>query len=116
MTGPLHQLASEIAEAHRLQLHPSLEALARWKKLADAAAAAARAEWLSEPAFRLRTGASAKWCRAHFGRYELDGLARRDADRGRRVWNTSCRPPAKRPTTPEERKQFIVASYGRKAS
>lgn len=115
MSEPLKQLAGEIAEAHRLKFTPSLEAIARWKDLVEMALAAANNEWLSEPAFRLRTGASSKWCRAYFDRFAADGLAKKD-ERGRRVWNAACRPPAKRRVDAESRKEYIIGTFKKAAS
>ena len=109
----LATLAAEIAEARRLRYLPSLEAVDRWDALAREAAALAASSWLSEPEFRLRTGASAKWCRGNYARCERAGLAKRD-ERERRLWHQSVRPPKRvKARDAEAAVEAIVGSYGR---
>lgn len=105
----LHQLVTEIAEARRQRMLPSLEAVDRWHDLAQATLTAMRGAWLREPAFRLKTGASAKWCRAHFAKYEAVGLAR--VESGKRWWHEAARPVKARPTTAGEAADEIATSY-----
>lgn len=99
---PLEHLAAEIATAHGMGLAP-----ARWHQWAQEAVALLRDEWLSEQAFRLRTGASQKWCRGHFPACAKQGIARRGM-KGRE-WHVSARPPRSRDLAAME--DEMVASY-----
>jgi hypothetical protein len=111
--NPLDQLAAEIAEAHRLGLIPGVEAVTRWHELATAAVTELRGAWMSEPDFRLRTGASAKWCRAQFRRYAREGLAK--MEKSRRWWHASVRPLRRRPETTPELVEHIASTFRRSA-
>jgi hypothetical protein len=93
----LEQLGTEIAEARRQKMFPSLEAIERWYILVQAVIQHSRDEWQPEPVFRLRTGASYRWCRGHFAGCEQRGLARRNGKK-RREWHVSVRPPKARPS------------------
>jgi len=104
----LEQLAIEIADARRQGFTPGPAALERWHERAQAALAEARDTWLSEQAFRLRTGASAKWCRAHFRGCAEQGFARKSA-KDKREWHVACRPPRKLDAAALE--QRIVDSF-----
>ncbi len=103
---PLEHLAAEIATAHGMGLAPT-----RWHQWAQEALAQLREEWLTEKAFRLRTGASGKWCRNHFRGAETQGVARMGV--WGREWHVSARPP--RVLDAGALEESIVASY-RKAS
>ena len=91
MIPQLEQLAKEIGAANELGLLAGPDALGRWKELADQMLAESRNEWLDEPAFKQRTGSSARWCRKHFAAYQGVGTARRRG--AHRQWHISARPP-----------------------
>lgn len=113
---PLEQLAGEIADAIGKGYVPGPDALARWHELAQALLTGERDSWLSEPMFRLQTGASAKWCRGQFAFYERLQMARRD-EKGRRVWHRTVRakaPPGEGASAAEV-KAHIVGSFKRSA-
>lgn len=110
-TDALAKLIDEIDTAHVRKLVPTAEALAGWRELVHQVRAEAVDEWMLEALFRLRTGASARWCRAHFGKYEKLGLARRGA-KEKRIWNVAVR-VVKRITAddPETIKNEIAATF-----
>ena len=110
LSATLQRLADELATADRLGLVADREKVREWSQLAQGVVIAAMNEWLTEGAFRLRTGAHAKWCRRNFARCERAGMARKCA-KGRREWNVSARPPRAKATDAEARVQEIVASY-----
>lgn len=109
-TSSLERLADAIAIAHGGKLVPSLEALTEWHALARQCLAEARDEWLTEPAFRLRTRASTRWCRQNFDRCKSAGLARR-TPKGRREWHVSARPPRAQPGDRAAVIDHIVDTY-----
>lgn len=110
----LAKLHREVETAAAMQLVPSLEALERWRGLVRELVDASKKDWEREPAFRLRTGASSRWCAAHHQEYVARSLARTGAD-GQREWHVSARPTRAAPGNEEALEDFIVASYGRKA-
>ena len=109
-TAALAELVESLNVAHERKLLPSLEALAGWRDLARQVQAEAVNEWQKESAFRLRTGASPKWCRNHFSSCQAQGLARR-AD-GKREWHISARAPRKG-TNALALEERIVSSFRR---
>ncbi len=111
-TTALNQLAAEIRETRRQQYFPGPEALARWDALAQQLLAEAREEWESEPAFRMRTGASTRWCSRNFQRFLERGLSRRSA-RGKREWHVSARAPRPHAADDQGIVEEIAESYGR---
>ena len=85
----LERLAALIHQGRELGLLPN-----HWDELAQTALAERSGDWLLEPDFRQRTGASDKWCRKHYDECEKEGLARK---RGRRrEWHIHARRPARR--------------------
>jgi hypothetical protein len=94
-TEALEKLAEQIETAHERKLVPTAEALASWRELVQVVKAEAVEEWMTEPLFRLRTGAAARWCRVHFAKYEKLALAKRDP-KGRRIWHIAVRPMKRR--------------------
>ena len=92
LTSEVEQLTQEITEFSRLKAMAGPEVLDRWAGWSRKITADARVEWFSETEFKRRTGASGKWCRAHFAACEADGLARLRANH--REWHISARPPA----------------------
>lgn len=108
----LDELYDEIEVAAKRQLQPSLEALARWRGLVREVKLAHDAGWELEPAFRLRTGASTRWCASNFDEYQRRGLARLTAD-GRRQWHVSSRPTRAAPGNEQALEDEIVSSYRR---
>lgn len=85
----LERLAALIRQGRELGLLPN-----HWDELAQTAIAERSGDWLLEPDFRQRTGASDKWCRKHYDDCENEGLARK---RGRRrEWHIHARRPARR--------------------
>lgn len=105
----LERLLGELGLAAEHGFSAGPEKIRAWHGLATELAAAAKDEWLAEPAFRLRTGASAKWCRRHFSASVASGTARqRD---GHREWHVSARPPRPHPSDPEGLVREIVQSF-----
>lgn len=91
MTTPLIQLEREISAAVDLNLTPGPEALERWRQVVRSLLAVEMGQWEKEPRFRLRTGASLRWCQGKFTEYRGRGLAKLGAH-GERVWHVSARP------------------------
>ena len=110
LTPALERLAGEIAAAEQHGLSAGPEKIRAWSELARAVLDEAVSEWLSEAAFRLRTGAHPRWCRRHFAACLKAGVARTDGG-GRREWHTSARPPLAKATDAAARVQEIVASF-----
>ena len=110
MSTALERLAEKIEQASKLGLLPD-----DWRELALAAVAEVGDQWLPERVFRLRTGASDRWCREHFERYEANGLARKN-ERRRREWHIHARLPKQAPRDAEALKREIVESFEQRAS
>jgi len=108
-TPELEQLASELrlaADCGHLLGGASLDRVAN---LADQVLAQAREEWLPESAFRLRTGATARWCRRNHPRFLASGQAR--VEGGQRIWHASARAPRVRPADTASIVDEIVQSF-----
>jgi hypothetical protein len=105
MSSALRLLAAKIEYGCEAGLLPS-----EWRELVQAALAEVQAAWLTERAFRFRTGSSAKWCRAHFDECRQAGLARQD-NKGHRQWHMHARLPRTNAQDPEAVKQEIIDSY-----
>lgn len=114
-TATLERLAAEIAEAQRLGMVPGPAAVDRWHGWAQDLLAEADTEWLLEPAFRLRTGAAARWCSRHYTQYEAEGRARRNSQ-GKREWHASVRLPRRAPASDPAALVNEIASSFRVAS
>lgn len=109
----LQRLAKELRATWTLQALAGPDLLARWDAWAQALLTEERTEWLPEAAFRLRTGASLRWCRTRFPAMAESGQARMSPTGKRRMWHVSARPP--RPVTQdhESLEHHIAASYRR---
>lgn len=108
-TPALVQLADTIAAARQNKLLIGGDGLERLHELAQTVLHEAVEEWLPEAAFRLRTGASAKWCRGNFARCEAKGVARKV--KGRREWHVSARIPRANATNREALVREIADSF-----
>ena len=102
-------LADKIAQARELGLLPT-----EWDELAKAAVAEQKNEWLPERDFRLRTGASDKWCRNNFQHHEMHGLAR--ANGRKREWHVHARLPRANMGDAQTIKDRIIQSFEEDAS
>lgn len=109
LTPALERLAEELALADRHGFSAGPDKIRAWHALAQTVKDEAANEWLPESAFRLRTGASAKWCRRNFPRFEKRQHAR--LEHGKRVWHVSCRPPRPMPADVEGRVREILESF-----
>lgn len=107
---PLLQLEREISHAADKQMLPGPEALERWRSLARSALAAELGQWEKEPRFRIRTGASVRWCQGHFGEYRVRGLAR-NSQLGEREWHVSARSTKADAGNLQALEDEIVSSY-----
>jgi hypothetical protein len=102
-------LADKIARARELGLLPK-----EWDELAKAAVAEQKNQWLPERDFRLRTGASDKWCRNNFVQHETHGLAR--ANGRKREWHVHARLPRANVGDAQAIKHRIIQSFEEDAS
>jgi hypothetical protein len=101
----LEQLAAEITEIRAM----GFGIPARWEELAQTALAECRAQWLSEQAFRGRTGSCAKWCREHFEACRDEGLARLNGSK--REWHVHARRPKRNGRGADAIEREIVDSF-----
>ncbi len=104
----LEQLASAIHHARTNGLAPTETTMRQWDELAQAATKEVHGCWLSESAFRGRTGSSDKWCVRNFARCRDVGLARVSTEtRCGREWHIHARLP--RQNAPEETEPMVNA-------
>jgi len=107
VTTPLEQLATELRTARQAGYIPAPDAVARWHTWAEQTLATVRDDWLAEPAFRRRTGASQGWCRRHYAACAAEGMARLD-HRHRRWWHRSARAPRPESVSDTERLEAVI--------
>ena len=114
LSPSLARLAETLAVAARHDLSLGPEKVKELALLSGQLVAEAEVEWLAEPAFQLRTGASPRWCRRNFARYAELGQAR--IAEGRHQWHVSARLPKARPTDHASAVREIAQSFERPAA